>query len=209
MKTILLLLFGLSVNAQVATIKLNDGTSIINAPGGRDWKDYKVKGLQIFDDEIIRIDGSDESKITHNGDWTKSSTCNCSYSRIANDHVIVKFTNTNSFSWYGEKMTHHGIAEIFLDGVQRATIDTYGPDNETDVLNWRIDGLDKNKVYTFQLNVKGDKNAQSTNTYIVIKYFELGTDAPIPPPVVADTVYIRDTIRIYYRPVFEYEEIIK
>jgi hypothetical protein len=194
---------------QVATIKLDDGTFIVNAPSGRDWTNLKVKGVEVYDNEITRISNSEIDKITYNGSWsiwdgTPGGGCECSFSKIAGNSLIVKFTNAESFAWYGEKMTHHGKADILLDGVQQATVDTYGPNNETNTLNWSIDGLDRNKVYTFQLVIKGERNPASTGDWVVIKYFELNTSTePIePPPVIEpcepDTVIIRDTV--YLKP---------
>jgi hypothetical protein len=206
----LLLLFPLLSFGQVATINI-DGKYINNAPSGRDWANIGVPtGFSVYEEQdTFLIDDSDQNKINYyNGanstGWRISteskfgpdeSSCNCSWSGGAWDSLTVIFTNTKRFEWYGEKMSHHGIANVYFGEYGKpkelqSSVDTYSPDNLSLTLNWFVDDLDTSKIYKFFLIPTGSKNEASTGTSIVIHGFKLikettSTEPPIePPPIV-------------------------
>jgi hypothetical protein len=206
----------------VANIKLSDGTSILNAQSGKDWTNYSVKGVHVYDySDTLIIDDSDTSKIFYSAKdnykphkWTISNTnkweadeesCNCSFSAGPWDYMIIKFTNTKRVEWWGEKMPHHGLVNIYFDEagweqvnnirtLEVLNYDTYSADPDPMVLHWAKDSLDRDKVYELYIIPTGNKNDQSTGTYVVNRGFKLIN--PPPHVVVPDTVYIIDTLYI-------------
>jgi hypothetical protein len=181
--------FQLSAQA-VATITLADGTFINNAPSGKDWTAYNTVpgGIVLYaEKDTLIIDDSDIGKMTYYGNWRIStsglftagdSSCNCSWSQSPNDSLVFKFTNTRRFEWYGEKMLHQGIVDLYWEDQFMATIDTYSPNNLSLYRHWFIDDLDTAKVYKFKIVATGNKNAASTGTSAVNRMFFLINTKP-------------------------------
>ncbi len=212
MKQLLYILFllPLQLSAQVATITLADGTFINNAPSGRSWVEYKTVpgGLSFYPEkDTTIIDDSDQNRITYYGNWRvstggifipESSSCNCSWSRSSNDSLVFKFTNVTRFEWYGEKMSHHGMVELYWQDQYIMTIDTYGPDNINMYRHWFIDNLDTAKIYKFKLVATGGRNIASTGAAIVNHGFlVINTVSEVNiPPEPGSPIDIVDTIRL-------------
>jgi len=193
----------------VADVQLADGTTILNAPSGKDWSNYDATGVYVYDySDTVIIDDSDTARIYYGVKEGKGETkwristsgvfgpdpvtgsCNCSWTVGPWDYAIVKFTNTRRFEWWGELMEHHGMVNIYFDesGWEERTgrrtlvadnLDTYSPDNLSPTLNWYADSLDVNKVYEFYMIPTGNKNPASTGTPVVIQGFKLIND-PLP-----------------------------
>jgi hypothetical protein len=210
MKIISFLLIPFLSFSQVATIKLSDGTYIVNAPSGRDWNE-EPKGFSVYDegDTMIYPAYATEHYTTY-GNWAnpkKDEGCECIYSQNKDDSLVFKFTNAERFEFWGELMSHHGKADIYFNGVKDIELDSYGADNETPTLNYYKANLDKSKIHTFKMVIKGERNQSSTGNYVVLQHFKLikSVDPPVEPPPVdppvvepCDTVIIRDTV--YLRP---------
>ncbi len=206
---ILFLLFSLTCRSQpVANLTLADGTVILNAPTGRDWTMYDVQKISVYDAlyDTIFIDDSEVNKITYSQNLNTSDTiavpqqtgnCFCSWASEQGESVTIKFTNATSFIWYGEKMQHHGIAQVFLDGQLVKEVDTYSAINTRLTKNWSINNLDAQQIYEVVIKVKGTKNLKSTGTAIVIQYFEIvSAQKRAQPPVQVDTVFIEKPVYI-------------
>ena len=208
----------------VADIQLADGTSILNAQSGKDWSGYNATGVYVYDyQDTVIIDDSDTSRIFYSAKdgylphkWTISNinkwkpdtvtgNCNCSFTRGPWDYMIIKFTNTKRVEWWGEKMPHHGMVNIYFDESgweqvnDRRTLvalnyDTYSPVPDPMVLHWAKDSLDRDKVYELYIIPTGNKNNKSTGTYVVNRGFKLIN--PSTEVIVPDTVYIIDTVYI-------------
>ena len=195
-------------------VKLKDGTTILNAPSGRDWTSWDAVpgGISMYPSDMDEtyIDDSDTTKIAYFGNWRISDTlaipqgagnCYCSYTNNPQDSLVVRFTDATTFEWYGEVMEHHGVAEIhfYSDSLElRELVDTYSPNNERPTLNWFIHNLDRNKVYSFQLIVTGNKNPASSGIPIVNQFIRLSSgdtlqlpDVILPPK---DTIQQPDII---------------
>jgi len=180
---ILLLLIPIQLYSQLqATIRLTDDTFINNAPSGRSWKDYKAAGITLYESsDTLVIHNSDVDKITYFGSWSisdknipaDSNNCYCSFSRTANDSIVFKFTDAESFEWFGERVKHHGIVDIFINNKFDTTINTYSEVGKSPVINYYKYDLDTNKVYKFKLVVTGRKDRNSAGAYIVNQYFRL------------------------------------
>ena len=192
----------------VATIKLADGTFINNASSGKSWVAYNtIPGsiVPYLQKDTLIIDDSDIDKITYYGNWKistggifipSSSSCHCSWSQSPNDSLVVKFTNTRRFEWYGELMKHHGIVDLYWEDQYVITIDTYSPNNISLYRHWFIDGLDTAKVYKFKLVATGNKNVASSGLYVVNHGFMLINVDQEPDIIPIDTVTFYDTVHV-------------
>lgn len=189
MKTILLLLLltsSLMAQTPKAIIQLSNGQFINNAPSGRDWTTWDVKGVTTYDGtDTLRVDNGDLTRIAYYGKWSHAEAgCFCSYSNTATDSIVFLFTDANYFQWRGELMAHHGIADIYWDNKYVGQVDTYDTRNLSNTRNFQAENLETSKVYKFKLVVTGKKNTLSTGTYIVNHGFMIYKNAvaPEPPP---------------------------
>ena len=90
-----------------------------------------------------------------------------SFSSVANDSVTYNFTGT-AVQWIGPKNTNGGIAQVYLDGTQVATVDTYASAGKAfQQVLFAKSGLDAGG-HTLKVVVTGQKNAASTAATVVV-----------------------------------------
>jgi len=146
--------------------------------------EYNLNNRVVIADDSTWVDDSEQDKIIYYNNWRISDTlavpiegvpgsCYCSWYQNANDSLVLRFTNATEFHWIGEMMTHHGIAEVFLNDVYQGEKDTYSAANEILTTNWSFTDLDPEKVYKFKLVGTGRKNPASTWYGTVIHGFKL------------------------------------
>jgi len=152
--------------------------------------EYNLNNRVVFAGDSTWVDDSEQDKIIYYNNWRISDTlaipeqdgnCYCSWSQSANDSLVFRFTKATGFVWVGERMSHHGVAEIYLNDEYKGLIDTYSPDNSRLTYNWAINNLDTAKVYKFTLVATGNKNPASTGTAVVIQGFVLKNAKYVPP----------------------------
>ncbi len=179
-KALILILLTTSLYAQEikATLSLVNGQFINNAPDGRDWYGWDVKGVEVYEgSDTLIVDDSELNKITYYGNWRhEESGCFCSFSNSATDSIVFLFTDANYFEWRGRLMSHHGIAGIYWNDKYIGEVDTYNTKNLVKTRNWRAKNLDTTKVYKFKLVVTGKNNPLSTGAFIVIHGFRIYKD---------------------------------
>lgn len=123
------------------------------------------------------------------GDWgylTGRFKGTLSLSGTAGNKMMLKFHGTG-VEILGDTASDHGIAEISLDGVNKGTIDTFIPVNsltwdtassdlatlpthlavKPPIVLWATSGLSEGD-HTLEITVTGQKNRESTGTYIGI-----------------------------------------
>lgn len=181
---------------------------------GKNWSEdqlamnYGIGGFTaytVYTDYLV-IHNSEQDKINYYGAWRVSDSiaipdgtgdCYCAWATQSTDSLTVKFKNATSFQWVGERMAHHGKANVYFDGIFQETIDTYQATSERNVVNWSIDNLDTGKIHIFKIVVNGEKNPASTGTAVVATYFKLDLPPAPPPPVDPNNpVVVNDTITI-------------
>ncbi len=74
--------------------------------------------------------------------------------------------------WFGAKGPKQGLAEVYLDGVRRATVDSYSPAWLCNVVLFEQTGLPPGPLHTLRIVVRKDRNPNATDCYQVIDYFE-------------------------------------
>jgi hypothetical protein len=86
-------------------------------------------------------------------------------------------TATLTFSGTGVKFIGFrgpwaGIAEVFLDGTLRATVDTYGPVEQAQVVMYTVSGLPAGN-HTIQIRVTGTWSSSSVSAWVVVDAFDV------------------------------------
>lgn len=103
------------------------------------------------------------------------------YSNEAGAYVEYDFDGT-SVRWIGPKNFHHGLAEVYLDGVYRTTVDTYYASTKLhQQVLYEATGL-PDGPHTLKVVVLGTKSDSSLGTFIVIDAF-----SPVPPSLPGDS----------------------
>ena len=100
------------------------------------------------------------------------------YSRWAGEWLEVKFYGTN-IVWFGPKQPNYGIAEVYIDGVSKGTVDCYASDayKTSEAAIWESGAL-ADGLHTLRIRVTGTKRAASTSTIVVVDRFEVEGGAP-------------------------------
>ncbi|MFI1093388.1 family 43 glycosylhydrolase [Streptomyces sp. NPDC020917] len=136
-----------------------------------------------------------DAALHYTGAWTHASGQSWSdadygrtesYSTTAGDSVETSFTGT-AVRWIGPKNSNGGIAQVYLDGTQVATVDTYAAtDKQFQQVLYAASGLTAGQ-HTLKIVVTGQKNAASTATTVVVD----AVDVPDPSkPVPTGTLEV-------------------
>jgi beta-galactosidase GanA len=126
------------------------------------------------------------------GDYDKTE----SFSDTAGSSMSVTFTGS-AVQWIAPTASNHGIADVYLDGTQVATVDGYSPGTDFQQLEYSVSGL-ADTSHTLKIVVSGNKNAASSGTYVSIDAINLPTAAqaadyyPVVPQQGAITLEGRD-----------------
>lgn len=105
-----------------------------------------------------------------------------SFSNTTGDSVTVPFTGT-AVQWIGPKASNHGTADVYLDGVKKATVDTYG--SGAQVVFYSATGLAAGP-HTLKIVVTGLKNTASNGTFVSVDAIDVPASTQAAPtyPVV-------------------------
>jgi hypothetical protein len=91
---------------------------------------------------------------------TKSKTIRATASFIFNgDHIVFGFI----------RAANAGKAAIYIDGVYEATVDQYGSPRQMDNIGFYF--LDGSSPHTITVQVTGQRNPASTDTFVNVDYF--------------------------------------
>ena len=143
--------------------------------------DNAVKGIQGYQHNYS-TGWTDGSNVKGWHDGTLSYTLTGS--------VTMKF-NGKKVYWYTERGPTHGIADVYIDDVKKATVDLYAATFKQQVLVYS-DTLLTEDIHTIKLQATGKKNAASTGTYILQDYFKFKDPGFVPdtippqPPITVD-----------------------
>ncbi len=95
------------------------------------------------------------------------------YANVKGASCQFTFSGTG-ITWVGVKNLDFGEADVYLDGVLRATVDTYNTTRLSRQELFTKTGLPDGK-HTFKNVVKGTKNAASTGYYVIVDAFKVDT----------------------------------
>ena len=89
-----------------------------------------------------------------------------SFSDTTGDSVSLTFTGT-AVQWIAPTASNHGIADVYLDGNQVATVDGYSPGNVFQQVLYSASGL-SDTTHTLKIVVSGQKNPASNGTFVSV-----------------------------------------
>lgn len=128
--------------------------------------------------------------ITYTGNWTHASGQTWTsgdyqdtetFSSTAGDSVEVHFDGP-TIRWIGPDSSNHGTADVYVDGVKKATVDSYASSPQFQQVKYEADDLGAGP-HTLKIVVTGEKgNDSSQGTFVSVDAFDTSpTTAPTPP----------------------------
>jgi len=102
-----------------------------------------------------------------NRDWVSS---------VTNSSLELTFKGRDIY-WRTARGPARGKADVFLDGVWQATVDTWASFNTQDMFAFIKTDLDPIRPHTIKVVVRGEKNARSTGTSIAHLSFEYAAES--------------------------------
>ena len=113
------------------------------------------------------------SKIKYKGTWKTSKSSQDSGGSIrtlsSSGYAQLSFT-TSGVRWVTRTSSAAGIAEVFVDGTKKATVDLYSPTTKARQVAYEITGLPE-KTHTIKIVRTGKKNALSSGKNIQLDAF--------------------------------------
>jgi len=118
---------------------------------------------------------ANETAATFSGTWVNCANTTYTngtyrYSRWAGTKMTYRFTGTG-VTWIGPRAPFYGKADVYIDGVRRATVSQYGP------LGWRCPVWDSGTLargtHTLEIRVLGTKVSESTGAVVVVDSFDV------------------------------------
>ncbi|HSV92849.1 MAG TPA: NlpC/P60 family protein, partial [Desulfobacterales bacterium] len=108
------------------------------------------------------------------GRWTRTRTSAASGGAVMHTGVVgslftVHFSGTR-IAWIGPRAPGYGRAEVFVDGVRRATVSQYASAVSHRQVIWSVDGLGPGG-HTLTIRVLGTRDAASAGTVIAVDGF--------------------------------------
>jgi beta-galactosidase GanA len=133
-------------------------------------------GTYTYDDASPSLDYTGSwSHVAHQsytgGDYDQTE----SFSDTAGDSMSVAFTGT-AVQWIAATANNHGIADVYLDGKQVATVDGYSSGTDFQQVEYSVSGL-SDSSHTLKIVVSGQKNPASGGTYVSIDAINVPTAA--------------------------------
>ncbi len=98
-----------------------------------------------------------------------------SFSDTTGDSMSVRFTGT-AVQYIAPTASNHGIADIYLDGTQVATVDGYSPGTDFQQVLYSASGL-SDTTHTLKIVVSGQKNPASGGTFVSVDAINVPTAA--------------------------------
>jgi bacillopeptidase F len=124
---------------------------------------------------ITRFEETDPA-VTYTAGWSQGDTSRtwsggtAALAAAAGAQATFTFTGT-SVSWIGFRGPQAGIARVSLDGAFVTEVDTFSPTEQVQAAVFTTTGL-SDATHTLTIEVTGQKNAASTNTFIVVDAFD-------------------------------------
>ena len=119
-----------------------------------------------------------DSSVTYSGSWTQGTVFSywsgetAAYSGTAGDQATFTFTGT-AVRWISQYGFNNGIANVLLDGVQVAQVDTFAVVQEQDQAPIFIATGLANTTHTLTIQVTGQKNPSAFNSWILVDAFDV------------------------------------
>jgi hypothetical protein len=96
----------------------------------------------------------------------------------ANSTAVFSFTGIG-VKWIGFSDPWSGIAQVYIDGVFKATIDTYASDQAAQIVQYSVGNL-ANTAHTLTIVVTGTMDSKSAGAWVWIDAFDVTTQTGAP-----------------------------
>jgi len=133
-----------------------------------------------------RVEETDPS-VSYAGTWYSQTRSDLSGGTVVESSdpsgtATLTFTGTG-VSWIGFKGPWAGIAQVYLDGTLKATVDTYSPTEQAQAVIYTASGLAAGS-HTLMIKVTNTWNPSSSSAWIVVDAFDVtsGSGGGSPPP---------------------------
>jgi hypothetical protein len=81
------------------------------------------------------------------------------------------FTGT-AVNWIGYRDAWSGLADVYVDGTLKATVDTYSANSQAQAVQYSISGL-ANVPHTLTIVVKGQHSSASAGSWVWVDAFDV------------------------------------
>ena len=131
-----------------------------------------------------RLEETDPS-VSYAGTWFSQTRDDLSGGTVVessdpNGTATLTFGGTG-VSWIGFKGPWAGIAQVYLDGTLKGTVDTYAPTEQAQAVVYTASGLAAGS-HALMIKVTNTWNPSSTSAWIVVDAFDVTTGGSSPPP---------------------------
>ena len=131
-----------------------------------------------------RLEETDPS-VSYAGTWYPQTRDDLSGGTVVessdpNGTATLTFGGTG-VSWIGFKGPWAGIAQVYLDGTLKGTVDTYAPTEQAQAVVYTASGLAAGS-HALLIKVTNTWNPSSTSSWIVVDAFDVTTGGSSPPP---------------------------
>jgi hypothetical protein len=133
----------------------------------------------------------DNAAIQYTGTWyPNAGAFNSGSSAVMamdpSNSARLNFTGTG-VKWIGYRDAWSGLADVFVDGVLKATVDTYSANDTAQAVQYSISDL-TNAAHTLTIVPKGQHSTASAGSWVWVDAFDVtsGSTTVVTPPVVTD-----------------------
>ena len=137
------------------------------------WAQVPVAG--IVPSGPIRVEENDPS-VVYTGVWFPQRRSDLSGGSIVESPYPIStasftFTGTG-IRWIGFKAVWGGIAQVYLDGAPKATVDTYAPTEQAQAVMYTASGLARGP-HTMMIKVKGMTAHSDGSNWVLVDAFDV------------------------------------
>jgi hypothetical protein len=116
---------------------------------------------------------NDDAAVTLNGTWTKVASnqdSGGSTSSLSTAGYAELSFKTSGIRWITRKNGYSGIADVYVDGVKKTSVDLYSSTTRTQQVAYEVTGLSET-THTLRIVRTGTKNAASSSANIMLDAF--------------------------------------
>jgi hypothetical protein len=140
---------------------------------------FDVIGVSATSDGMASAGRSEQTSaaVTYMGSWISGNTDRtwsggtASLGFASGQRATLNFIGTGA-SWIGFKGPQAGVANVYLDGIQVATVDAYAATEEVQAVLFSTSGLTPG-LHVLAVEATGMKNASSIDRFVVVDAFDV------------------------------------
>ena len=120
------------------------------------------------------------SGILYSGNWNTfpdREDCHSSNSQFSAFEFAFR---GSSVRWIGSRDTHHGLADVHIDGVFVETVDNYSPVHRPSVVKFSTNELAGERTHVLRVVVRKERNSVTTDCYQDVSEIESLTPLSYP-----------------------------